>query len=301
MQNFLILLNLQHRDVVALLLGMMEFASKVLLFYAIASYCFRRYREDSYLFQLSDREESLRGWISLLAPMTRRLPLPRIYQDKVSRDLRIIGAPQSRTVEVIVAHQVVYGSAGFLITGFSCGVGKILPPYFILLGGLYGLALPVIRLHFAAKKKVAACHKSLPYFIDYLCLAMGAGMDFNQALRIVVTDAPVSPLTHEFKRVLAQMQLGTSRSRALLAVGERLDTPLVKLFIHTLIQAAQLGSDMVATLEAMSETIQTRRFLEAEEKAGKIAAKIIIPIIFFVMPAVMLLLMGPMLINVMKK
>jgi tight adherence protein C len=126
---------------------------------------------------------------------------------------------------------------------------------------------------------------------------MGAGLDFTQGLERVVDDAPKSPLTDEFKLVLRNMRLGMSRSDALLEMERRLQSPVLKLFVQTLVQAMALGTDVGHTLSVISESLTQRRFQVAEELAGKISVRVMIPMMLFVMPAVMIILLGPMVLS----
>jgi tight adherence protein C len=161
---------------------------------------------------------------------------------------------------------------------------------------IIALLLPYLKLSDLAVTRYNACNSDLPYFIDYLSLAMGAGLDFNQSMATVVADAPKSPLSEEFALVLRNIRLGMSRADALLELERRLSSPPLKLFVQTMIQGMELGTDVVQTLASMSETLQQRRFQAAEEMAGKISVRMMIPMMCFVMPAVMIVLLGPMVL-----
>jgi tight adherence protein C len=74
----------------------------------------------------------------------------------------------------------------------------------------------------------------------------------------------------------------------------------VRQFVQTLIQAMELGTDTVKTLRAMSEQLQQKRFQLAEEKAGKISVRMMIPMLCFVLPSVGIMLFGPMMLAYFK-
>jgi tight adherence protein C len=175
-----------------------------------------------------------------------------------------------------------------------------MPLYAPLTVTLVAAVFPYMKLADVASSRYDAVNRDLPYFIDYLGLAMGAGLDFNQALQTVIEDAPKSPLVDEFENVLRNMRLGMSRADALLEMERRMSSPNLKLFVQTLIQGMELGTDVVQTLAAMSETMQQRRFQKAEEAAGKISVRMMIPMMCFVMPSVMIILLGPMILTYVK-
>ena len=96
---------------------------------------------------------------------------------------------------------------------------------------------------------------------------------------------------------MRNMRLGMSREDALLEMQRRLDSAGLKLFVQTLVQAMKMGTNVVQTLVVMSQTLQNKRFQAAEEAAGKISVQMMIPMMVFVMPATIIILLGPMIIE----
>ena len=76
-----------------------------------------------------------------------------------------------------------------------------------------------------------------------------------------------------------------------------MQNPSLKLFLQTVIQAMELGTDVNQTLQALSDTFRAKRFVFAEEAAGKISVKMMLPMMLFILPAVMIMLIGPMVLN----
>jgi tight adherence protein C len=257
------------------------------------------YREHSYLYQFDDRSRALDTWIDFLIPAVKRLSLRR-YRADVSLKLSRSGTRKDWTANHFMASQLLFalaaGGATFVFAAVLLGLGKI----WVL--GVMGFAmlLPYLKLTDVASSRYKACNRDLPYFIDYLSLAMSAGLDFNQAMATVVADAPKSPLSGEFALVMRNMRLGMSRAEAMLEMERRLSSPALKLFVQTMIQGMELGTDVVQTLASMSETMQQKRFQAAEELAGKISVRMMIPMMCFVMPSVMIVLLGPMVLTYVK-
>ena len=253
------------------------------------------YREHSYLYQFGDRQVALETWINLLLPAARRIGLPR-YRALITRDLNRSAINRRWDSSHFIAKQMldggIYTGVGLLAVIIS-GTSFV----WVLLPAAYGVMMPVFRLHDIATRRFVSCQRDLPFIIDYLSLAMSAGLDFNKALATVVQDAPRTPLSMEFEVVMRNIRLGMSRSEALLEMERRLDSPSLKLFVQTMVQAIEMGTDVVRTLIVMSETMQEKRFQLAEEVAGKISVKMMLPLMVFVLPAVMILLLGPMLLS----
>jgi tight adherence protein C len=88
-----------------------------------------------------------------------------------------------------------------------------------------------------------------------------------------------------------------SRADALLELENRMQSPVIKLFVQTMVQALELGTDVAQTLSVISETLSQKRFQLAEEMAGKISVRMMIPMMLFVMPSVLIVLLGPMVLS----
>jgi tight adherence protein C len=254
------------------------------------------WREHAYLYQLDDRERAFDTWIQALLPVVRRLGLPK-YRRHVAQCLARAGNRRGWDTDHFLASQVLYGGVAALATWILCVMLLDWSVVTVVLAGGMALILPYFKLSDLASVRFRSVNRDLPYFIDYLTLAMGAGLDFNQALARVIEDAPASPLGEEFAGALRNIRLGMSRSEALMEMERRLESPSLKLFVQTMVQAMALGSDVAVTLRVMAETLQQKRFQAAEELAGKISVRMMLPLMGFVLPAVMIILLGPMLVG----
>lgn len=271
-------------------------AANALILYLMAHLLVYSYREHSYLYQFDDKARTFDAWVDLVMPLVKRIRLKR-YRSEVSLRLSRAGTRRNWDANHFIASQILLTAFVGITSFVLLKTIMNLPLYLPLSITVTALIFPYIKLCDVAAARFNACNRDLPFFIDYLSLAMGAGLDFNQALRTVVNDAPPSPLSREFEIVLRNMRLGMSRADALLEMDRRLDSPSLKLFVQTLVQGMELGTDIVQTLTAMSETMQMRRFQRAEEAAGKISVRMMIPMMCFVMPAVMIVLLGPMILT----
>ncbi len=257
------------------------------------------YREHSYLYQFQDRAKTLDAWIKFMLPVARHFKLRRYRADvtlKLSRSATRRGWNADHFIASQILLGIVTGGVSFVLLSLVLGVPFFLP----LAAGAIATLFPYLKLSDLASSRYNAVNRDLPFIIDYLSLAMGAGLDFNRAMATVVKDAPSSPLVDELDLVLRNMRLGMSRAEALEEMDRRLDSQSLRLFVQTLIQGMELGTDVVTTLAAMSETLQQRRFQRAEEAAGKISVRMMIPMMGFVMPAVMIVLLGPMILAYLK-
>jgi tight adherence protein C len=142
--------------------------------------------------------------------------------------------------------------------------------------------------------------RAMPFIVDLLALSTEAGLDFVGAIGKVVEKARPSPLVEEFEQVLKEIKVGSSRAEALREMALRLDMPEVSSFVAILISADQMGAPIGRTLRQQSDQIRTQRFMAAEKAGAAAAQKLIFPTVLFIIPAVFLMIFGPLIAGYFK-
>lgn len=160
-----------------------------------------------------------------------------------------------------------------------------------------GGALPWVWLADAARRRQRAILRALPYALDLMTLSVEAGLDFTVALRRIVDRLGHSPLGVEFARLLQEIQMGQSRREALRRLKERSHLMDMDFFVSALVQADEMGVGLGPTLRAQAEAMRQRRFLRAEELAMKAPVKIVFPLVAFVLPVTLVVILGPLAIQ----
>jgi tight adherence protein C len=264
--------------------------------YVVANLVWYGYREHRYLYQFEDQKKAIETWIKFLRPAALSFQSKRYLEWIKLRKSQAAFMPEWDVFDFI-SYQILLALAAGVVAFIA---------FVTLLGGTIAIAIgaaaaafvyPLISISDASAKRQRSCFKDLPFFIDYLCLAMGAGLDFTQSLAVVLEDAPKSPLAREFSISLKNMRLGMTRAESLTMMDQRMENPNLKLFLQTMVQAMELGTDVNQALSALSDTFRAKRFQYAEEMAGKISVKMMIPMLLFILPAVMIMLIGPMVLN----
>ena len=106
------------------------------------------------------------------------------------------------------------------------------------------------------------------------------------------------PLAAEFARALQEMQIGKSRSEALRAMADRTTVPELRAFVSAMIQAAELGIPVAQVLREQAKEMRVRRRQRAEGQAQKIPVKITFPLILCLFPALLVVIIGPGIIEI---
>ena len=97
--------------------------------------------------------------------------------------------------------------------------------------------------------------------------------------------------------MLNDIRLGTSRGDALKAFATRVEIPDVSSFVSVLVQADALGASIGPVLQSQAERMRTERFQRAEREGAKASQKILFPLVLFIFPAVLLVIVSPVVLT----
>ncbi len=213
------------------------------------------------------------------------------------------GSPGGLTVGSFLTLRVIAFIAGLI----AAGALFILWPTPMLVHRVFGgglLALlgilgPDYYLDMKIKGRQYTIRKSLPDAIDLLVVSAEAGTGLDGALAVVIKRKE-GPLVDEFSRVLAEMRLGKSRQQAWEDMANRVDLDELRMLVAALRQAEQLGVSIAKTLRSQADSLRTQRSLRVRQIAASLAIKMLFPLIFFILPALFITVLGPGLMTVMS-
>ncbi len=239
------------------------------------------------------------AWARLVSWGRRLTPSGRATA--IRHKLDLAGNPSGWDVDRVLAFKML----GLLV---GAALGVLLPLLAdnvllaVLLGvGLaaFGFYLPDVVLYQAAYNRSDQIRRELPDALDLLVVSVEAGLGFDAALAQVARNTH-GPLADEFFRVLQEMQIGTGRSDAMRALGERTDVADLRGFVTSMVQADSFGIPVANVLRVQAREMRIKRSQRAEEAAQKVPVKILFPLIFCIMPALFIVIMGPAVIQIMK-
>lgn len=166
--------------------------------------------------------------------------------------------------------------------------------------GAIGLYVPnlVLSKRIAWRKRVLV--EDFPDTLDLLTVCVEAGLGLDASLMKVGDEIRMrSPVVaSELELMLLEMRSGFSKEKALRNFSLRAGVEDIDSFSAVLIQAERFGTSVGTSLRVLSDTLRTRRRMRAEEKAAKIALKLLFPLIFCIFPALLVVLMGPAMIHI---
>jgi tight adherence protein C len=228
-----------------------------------------------------------------------RAVTPAAQRDKIRLRLDQAGNPVGWDVDRVLSFKViaavviaVLGAVVALVLSWGPAVALGLA----LGGGALGFFVPNILLFDIVQRRAAQIQKDLPNALDLLTVSVEAGLAFDAALAQVSRNTS-GPMADEFTRVLQEMQIGMGRTEAIRAMGERSTVADLRSFTTAMVQADQFGIPIAEVLRVQAKEMRVKRRQRAEEKAQKVPVKILFPLIFLILPALFIVILGPAIIQ----
>ena len=224
------------------------------------------------------------------------IPPSMAHRPQVRRQLLTAGFRWPSAVSMFLGIKVAIAFT-LGVTGawaaLTFGDGSIVLP--ALAGFGFGFLLPDRILGKMATSRSTRLRRALPAALDLMVLGIEAGqgvdaaiLDTSRGLRLSHPD-----LAAEFTQMHLELRAGTTRADALRAFGERAHEPEVRKFVSLMLDTDRFGSSVGPALRTHTHYLRTRFRQNAQERARKVAVKLIFPVFFLIFPSVVLVTLGP--------
>ena len=223
---------------------------------------------------------------------------PGSYAQRLQKRLDLAGNPQGWAAERVLAFKgigLLIGAGIGLLFGTKFSAGGVL--LLTLIGAAAGFFLPDIWVKNLGQRRQQELQNKLPDAIDMMTVCVEAGLGFDSAMARVALNLD-GPVASEFARVLQEMQFGKSRVEALRAMVDRTDVSELRTFVSSLIQSAELGISVGDVLRSQAAEMRIKRRQRAEERAQKLPVKILMPLLFCILPCIFIVVLGPAIMNI---
>jgi tight adherence protein C len=214
---------------------------------------------------------------------------------EMDRNLSLAGNPYGMHAQDFYGVRVILLLFAIGVAFFLNYQSKTFDLLLILLGGsiiLAALLLPKYWLNSKVRERKDEFRRNLPDALDMLSVCATAGLGFDQGLKKISELWPTQ-LSQEFKHVLQEMDMGVSRADALRNMSKRIDVDEISSFIAIIIQAESIGMSFSDVLHSQAEQMRILRHFRAKEIANAMPAKMIIPLVLFIFPALIAVIIGP--------
>ena len=236
--------------------------------------------------------------LSVLARMNRVIFVDRLPE--VYRQIQAAGLPRFWLPEEYLGRMQLLALCStpwwiYMLSWIFGSQGMLLVPVAVIATALFLR----YRLATRAAARLRQIKRRLPYLLDLLTLLMEAGATFLNALNQAVDEFRGHPVSEEFGRVLADMNLGKTRMEAFQAMRDRLADDEITSIIGTIIQGEHLGTPLARIFRSQADVLRVKRSQRAESIAGEAGVNMLLPAVL-VMAATVLIILGPFLLNFFK-
>jgi tight adherence protein C len=240
----------------------------------------------------------------LLEPLARvARPLRTEELAKVRDDLVRAGLRQAHALQYFLATKIVLGSGllGVALWVNAQRAHRVQPALFLaLLAFSLGYYAPALWVSSRASARKAAIERGLPDALDLLVTCVEAGLGLDAALQRVSQEIrlPWPILGGELHETFLEAKAGIPRVEAFRRLAHRTGVPDLKSLAATLTQTELFGTSVALALRVQAEGMRTRRMQRAEERAAYVGVKMTIPLILFILPSMVAIVVGPAAINI---
>ena len=222
---------------------------------------------------------------------------PTSYGQHLQKSLDRAGNPRDWAPERVLGLKgigLIVGLVLGLFLGAKHGAGVLFYP---IIGGAAGFFLPDVWIRNLGEHRQQDLVLGLPDAIDMMTVCVEAGLGFDAAVSRVALNLD-GPIASEFARALQEMQFGKSRTDALRAMADRTDVSEIRAFVSSMVQSSELGISVGTVLREQAREMRIHRRQRAEEMAQKLPVKILFPLLFCMLPAMFVVVVGPAAINI---
>ncbi len=253
--------------------------------------------------------KSKSGVINLCRPLVHQFTMQHAskiksekYRQKIRHLIKVGGLASEMNEDEFIGLQIFLGFAMpifLMIMNFALDLG--FSPIVLMGLGLVGFFMPEMHCKGAKKQRELSVRIDMPFFIDLLALSVEAGLDFFGAIQKIVDKAEGqnSVLAEEFKIVLRDIKIGSSKTDALKELAARLDMQEMTSFVAVLIDAEATGASISQVLKDQSVQMRLERFVRAEKAGAQASQLILLPLMLFILPAVFVMVFGPVVVSMM--
>jgi tight adherence protein C len=212
------------------------------------------------------------------------------------------GIQRSDAMLAISGAKALFPFALVLIALFS-GLYRWNPVLVLAVAALIGYMIPEGWLLWRIHARQRRLRHAIPDGLDLMVICVEAGLGLDHALLRVSEELQLThpDLCEELQHVNAEMRLGKNRADALRELARRTGLDEIKALVAMLVQTERFGTSIAQSLRVYSDDLRLKRRQRAEEAAAKISVKMVPVLVFFIFPALMVVVLGPAVITIMRQ
>jgi tight adherence protein C len=186
---------------------------------------------------------------------------------------------------------------------YLSGIYRWNPVLFPIIAGILGYLLPDIFLTWRMNVRQRLLQRGLPDGLDLLVICVESGLGLDQALMKVTQEVRIThpELSDELQLVNLEMRIGKTRIDALRELARRTGLEDIKSLVAMLVQTDRFGTSVAQSLRVFSDDLRIKRRQRAEEMSAKTSVKMVFPLVFFIFPALLAVILGPAVLTLLRQ
>jgi tight adherence protein C len=186
---------------------------------------------------------------------------------------------------------------------FLTGLYRFNPFFTLLFALVAGIVVPEMWLLWRIRARQERLRQGLPDGLDLLVICVEVGLGLDQALLRVAQELRIvhPELSEELQLVNLEMRVGKTRIEALKELARRTGSEDIKSLVGMLVQTERFGTSVAQSLRIHSDELRTKRRQRAEEMSAKTTVKMVGPLVLFIFPALIAVILGPAIIALMRQ
>jgi tight adherence protein C len=240
----------------------------------------------------------------LVAPIARQIrPTNQAELEVLTTQLLNAGYRDRNAIDRYCEERVIAMFGGMaLALGASVvigGLGGFVLALFAVVGGVLGPGKLMVMRAAERRERIA---QALPPAVDLMTTCIAAGLSLEQAVARVARELEVSSpvLAEEFRTTAKEFEAGVSLPDALRRLARRVGLDDLSALCGVIAQAHGLGAPVGTTMREYAQSSRRQRTSMLEERAGKLAAQLTIPLAVCLLPAAMLIILGPAVVQLVR-
>jgi len=244
-------------------------------------------------------QETVKSKSSKISPLATIFPFSGFILEKLKLDInikqRLAAAHLRLTPQEFINAKLLLTIALVIVAPIALARSE---PLVFIIAFSVGYILPEIWLNKRIGQRKSSIVRVLPETIDLLSLCVDAGLDFVASIEwLIKKGVSTNPMLEELAFVMEEIQWGKPRSQALKDMAKRLNLSEVNSFIQTLVQAERMGTPVAEAFAVLSEDARLQRFHRGERFAMRAPIKILVPLIFCILPVIGIIIGGPIFLQ----
>jgi tight adherence protein C len=230
--------------------------------------------------------------------------LPASAKDLSQKQLQLVQAGiRQPGLEMAVRGLMLVTPVVCVAVVYFTGLYRNSPFFVFITAAALGYLIPDMCLRWAIRTRQQNLRLALPDALDLLVICVESGLGLDQAMLRVAQELRVAhrDLSEELQLVNLEMRVGRTRLEALRALATRTGVDDIKGLVAMLIQTDRFGTSVAQSLRIHSDDLRIRRRQRAEEMAAKTSVKIVPALVFFIFPALMIVILGPAVITLIRQ